>query len=67
MCASGSCPVCIERHTRRSWQSLSVYSVTIRPAEPARSGIRVRRVPEEYPPDRILLQAAKKPSPRGRL
>ena len=43
-----------------------VCSVTIRP-EPARSGIRVRRVPEEYPPDRMLPHAAKKPSPRGQL
>ena len=36
MRASGGCPLCIERHSRRSWQGLGVCSVTIRP-KPARS------------------------------
>lgn len=62
MRASGGGPLCIERHSRRSWQGLGVCSVTIRP-KPARSGLRVRRVPEECcPPDWMLPHAAKKPS-----
>lgn len=49
---------CLHRASYPSQRQGLVCSVTLRP-EPARSGIRVRRIPEEYPPDRMLPQAAK--------